>query len=115
LAKIINIFFAYISPVYTFLAAEDAGSDKLDNGDLRQDAYSAGVADESKTPVDIQFLTSFFIETCPLSVDVLYRAPFEAGDFHPELHAMGMAGKHKVYIRIFCSDLGIPVGRVMAH
>jgi len=33
--------------------AADAGLDKLDNGDLRQNAYSAGIADESKTPVDI--------------------------------------------------------------
>jgi hypothetical protein len=41
----------YITGIY--FRCGRCGLDKLDNGDLRQDAYSAGIADESKTPVDI--------------------------------------------------------------
>lgn len=48
----INIFVAYIYPIEVRSTIRVC-SDKFDNGDLGQDTNPAGVADKSKTPVDI--------------------------------------------------------------
>jgi len=55
--------------------------------------YSSGISVKTKAPIDIYVTTKFFIQSCPLFVDVLRQAPLEeTRNLYPELHTVCVAG-----------------------
>src|SRR3569833_71591 len=54
---------------------------------LRPDTQPAFETKEAEPTVHVQLFAILFIQTGPLGVHVLYRAPLKAKKFYPELHS----------------------------
>lgn len=63
---------------------------QLNQSNLRQNTNASRVTEKAEAAINIQVLLAAFIQACPLLINILRGAPFNARNFNPELKTMGV-------------------------